>query len=191
MRAMSIIELLTAIAIISLTASFLTPSLSGIMGGRDLSRALDVVSNTATVARQTAMTRGSPIALVVAQSSRAKQDDTQAVMLLSAPTGPSTVWTPVGAWAKLPQSIQLDVFSRNGAKSFFNVGQGPLTSALPVKLNGQSVTAYDYIVFYPDGSVSAPADGPALTFRLLQKKDEPAAYTLVVQSNSGRTRIIQ
>ncbi len=187
----SLVELLVTVAVISFLATLLSPALGSILGGRNVARALDVVSSAAAVARQMAMTKGNPIAMVVSQSSHATPDDNPAVMLLSAPEISTDPWSPVGAWTKVPTNVQLDVYLRDGKKSFFAGGEGPLVAPLPLKLNGKSVSEYDYIVFYPDGSVNAPANGPALTFRRLNKADTSTEYTLVVQSNSGRTKIIQ
>jgi len=187
----SLIELLVTVALISLLATLVSPALSSVLGGRNVARALDVVSSTAAVARQMAMTKGNPIAMVVSQSSHSTPDDNPAVMLLSAPEISTDPWAPVGAWTKVPTNVQLDVYLRDGKKSFFAGGEGPLLAPLPLKLNGKSVSEYDYIVFYPDGSVNAPANGPALTFRRLNKTDTATEYTMVVQSNSGRTKIIQ
>lgn len=206
-KAFSLVEMLAVLAVISLLATMVTPALTSIFGGKNSTRALDVVSNSAALARQTAMTTGRPIALVVNRSERAAVTDTQAVLVLSAPesTVPAvdeatgqTTWVPKGTWTKMPTSVQVNVRERaeEGKPSFYRAtSAGPLTGTLPIKLDGKEVTDYDYIVFYPDGSVDAPTVGPALEFKRYQGGQDmttvAADYTLVVQSNSGRAKIIQ
>ena len=62
---------------------------------------------------------------------------------------------------------------------------------LPVKLDGQTVTEYSYIVFRPDGSVDSPAKAPSLTLKRLSKADTKDDYIILVQENSGRCKVIE
>ena len=93
-----------------------------------------------------------------------------------------------GAWAKLPANVQLAV-SQN---SFYGAGDPQLPANLPVKLNGKDVTAFNGIVFFPNGSVDfhPPAYSPAVTLSRLHGAGTAPDYTVVVQSDSGRAKVI-
>ena len=190
MPGFSLVELLTVVAILSVLASVLTPAMTSILGGKASSQAMEVIANTMAVARQTAMTTGQPVALVVSQPTGATTDESQGVLLLGSTS--STDWVPTGAWTKLPANVRLDIFNRDGTKSFYGSGAGGLPTSLPVKLNGKDVTAFDGIVFYPNGAVDSPANGPAVTLSRLHVAATVTNpdYTVVVQSDSGRAKII-
>ena len=200
--AFSLVEMLAVVAIVSVLATMVAPSISSVFNGKNSSRALDVLTSSATVARQTAMSSGSPVALVVNRSARSSVDSTQAVLILQAPgdatvlqdnpDNTASVWTPKGNWTRVPSNVEVAVFKRDGATSFYDAASGgPLNGTLPVKFEGKPVTDYDYIVFYSDGSVDAPASGPALTFRRLTSAADAVDFKMVVQSNSGRVKILQ
>jgi prepilin-type N-terminal cleavage/methylation domain-containing protein len=194
----SLVELLTVMAIVSVLASVTIPAIASVFKGRSTAGAADVVSNVAGVARQTAMSKGVPVAMVVSRNSGTGVSDSQGILLLSGvydAASNSTTWTPIGAWHRLPSSVAADNFPRDGHPSFYGSdAHEPITlTALPLKFDGKVISDYDYVIFQPNGSVDAPAGitGPAVTFRTETAPNSRTDYTVVIQSDSGRSRIIE
>ena len=195
-KAFSLIELMTVLAVVSVMVSLSGPALFSFMTGRSVSLGLNVVSSMTSQARQAALSGGQPVALVITEADAVNPNSTQAVILLAATGQDSTgtmQWKPKCMWNRLPRNVLVESFVRSGSPTFFSNLSGtdtPLSGNLPVLLDNTTVTKYSYIVFFPDGSVSAPASGPAVTLRTRGKTVTTPDYTLVVQTDSGRAKVI-
>lgn len=189
----SLIELLVVISILALLASMTGPGVGSILAGRDTTRAINLFSSAASQARQRAISTGSYVALIITPAGSSNDSDGQALALLSLAKGSSGVTSLTFAtpWVKLPASVRTDAYLRDGTSSFYSSGSGSLPAgSLPLNLNGAQVSQYSYIVFRPDGSVDSPTVGPALSLRRKQKADTKTDYLMLVQEDSGRTRVV-
>lgn len=188
---------MSVIAVVSLMLSVSAPALVSIMSGRSVSLGLNAVAGMTAQARQMAMSGGQPVALVISTADAADPGSTQALILLAAVGQDSTgtmQWKPKSVWNRLPRNVLVEAFERPDGSSFFSnnstTAGAPLTGTLPVQMDTKPVNEYVYIVFYPDGSVSAPTSGPAVTLRQRGRTNATPEFTLVVQSDSGRAKVI-
>ncbi|MEZ0297283.1 MAG: Tfp pilus assembly protein FimT/FimU [Candidatus Methylacidiphilales bacterium] len=194
-KGFSLIEMMTVVAVISVMLSLSGPSLMSVMTGRSISLGLNMVSSMTAQARQAALSGGQPVALVITEADATNSGSTQALILLAATGTDSTgtmQWKAKCMWNQLPRNVLVEAFVRNGSPSFFNQTgtDTPLSGPLPVLMNNNTITKYSYIVFFPDGSVSAPTSGPAVTIRNRGKVSTTPDFTLVVQTDSGRAKVI-
>jgi prepilin-type N-terminal cleavage/methylation domain-containing protein len=195
-KAFSLVELVTVVAVVSVMVSLSGPSLLSIMTGRSISLGLNTISSMTAQARQAALSGGQPVALVISEADATNPNSTQAVILLAASgqdTSGTTQWKAKCMWNRIPRNVLVEAFVRDGASSFFTSSSGmtnALSGSLPVMLDNAPVNKYSYIVFFPDGSVSAPTAGPAVTLRTRGKVSTTPDFTLVVQTDSGRAKVI-
>ncbi|PTX97539.1 hypothetical protein DB346_21345 [Verrucomicrobia bacterium LW23] len=196
-KAFSLIELMSVIALVSIMLSMSAPTLFSMLSGRSVSLGLNTVASMTAQARQTALSGGQPVALVISTADAANPNSTQGIILLAAvgQDGSGTMqWKAKCIWNRLPRNVLVEAFERSGGSSFFNNAStsagGPLTGTLPVQMDNRPVESYVYIVFYPDGTVSSPTAGPAITIRQRGRQTAQPDFTLVVQSDSGRSKVI-
>ena len=184
----TLVELLAVLAIISLLVGLSFGNLTSLSTRGRLNHSLEQVTRSAVLARQTSMSTGFPVAYVVSNT-----EERGILLLRGTPGATSTLqWTPTGAWERLPEQIDLQVFERDSAPSFYSAsGNGLLTGDLPAKLNNKTVSDYSYIIFRPDGSVDAPTRAPSLSLRRLSKNNTNDDYIILVQENSGRCKVIE
>lgn len=190
-RAFSLIELLAVLAILSIMASFVAPAMSSVINGRSTSRAADQTMNAALLARQISLANRCPVALVISRPATVS-GKTQAILILASRRDASGTlsWSAVGGWTKVPDGSVLEPYKRDGEQSFYAAGQNDLSGILPVRLDGLEVSAYDYIMFHPDGIVDAPKSAPAVIVSSALRTSARQEYTIVVQSETGRPKVL-
>ncbi|MEO7934192.1 MAG: prepilin-type N-terminal cleavage/methylation domain-containing protein [Chthoniobacterales bacterium] len=190
----SLVELLAVMAVISILGSLTVAGL-GSFPARNVSKAVSVLNSVAVLARQEAMSKGTPVALIVLTGTAHDVESLgQAVLLVSLTrqAGSAVQLKAVTPWMRLPVDALMEPYKRDGDATFYIAGTGSLPAgALPAKLNGGYVDAgYSYIVFQPDAAVDAAGIGPALTFQRRHPANSRIDYTMLVQENSGRTKVI-
>jgi len=181
----SLIETMVVMAIIALLSTLTLLSVSVITGSH-LAKAVDTIDGATVVARQRAISSSSYVALVTTPASSGTTSSGQALLLVSAKLNASGVmqWNATDAWVLLPPDIQITT------SSFYAPGGSSLSGNLPLNLSGTPVSNYAYIIFCPDGSVEAPTLGPTINLRRSNKSTSNADYTIIVQQDSGRAKVV-
>ena len=190
-RGFTLVELLTVIAIMSVLFTLTMPAITGFSSSRNEATALNTAEGLASAARQQAVSKGTMVALLFSRTS-GTVNNTQAFFLMQAAvTGTGGVtWTPFSSWVSLPAGVSLTPYVRNGVTTFYSMSSGTSFS-LPTTWNNHDLANDYYIVFYPDGSVGAPASGPAINLQPSTRQSSANPdYTLLIQDGSGRTKII-
>ncbi len=189
----SLLELLAVLAIVSVLATVTMPALAPLIEGDAVSQAADLTTNMGMRARQLAISSRSPVALVFTPATGVA-GSSQAILLVVATRSANGTyqWTAGSQWQPLPPNIKAGIYARNGTASFYQqpstVTGAVLSGNLPLPLRGAEISAYGYIVFYPDGSIDSPAAGPALTLSG-QAANAAAVYTVIFQSDFGRAKL--
>jgi len=188
-RGVTLIELLTVLAIISVAAAFVMPPISSLLSGQASDKAAAMASDALVSARQLAISKGLPIAVAFSPQPDSS-DKSQGVLLLSGVRhGASVTWTPAGGWNRLPQGAFVSVYERSGNKTYFSQPGGALPSSLPVKFDGLPVSNYFYIIYRPDGTIDAPQIAPSVSIRRFTQPNTDD-YIVLAQENTGRVKII-
>lgn len=205
--AFTLFEIMAVMVIISIMLGVTFSSVTSLTTGREMNAAVETVSRSMVTARQLSMTRGLPVALAISPAKTSSADTTrQALLILEGirQANGTIAWTATTPWKVLPQVITTKVFERSAnSPTFYDQSTsgggngndqeetgvvGTLHGELPIKLNGESISSYSYIIFQPDGTVEAPEDGPSLS--LSRDGKNTYDYLVLVQKNSGRSKVI-
>ena len=106
----SLLELLVVMAVLGLLAVLVVPSLQGILGGRNLENAANIVSSQLQLARQSALSRNALVQWQVIKVPDPRNNDAAAFRLvrcLIMESG-SRQWKPLGRPEWLPSSYWVD-----------------------------------------------------------------------------------
>lgn len=152
----SLLELLVVVAIIALLAALVTPAVQSVTGGLDITRAADLVSTNAGIARQTALTRNrnTEVRFYFLKDSFGVERCRALQIFLQKEDGSG--WDAFGRIQKLPDSICID----SGPEL------SPLIGMQTKKAGSDSLPGvgigYQYvaITFRPDGSARADITDP-------------------------------
>lgn len=194
-KGFTLFELVTVMAILSVLITMAVPSIHSIADGRNISNAVDITCNLAATARQQALTKGSAIALILSpQPATGSTDAHQSLLLLEgAQNGSGTVvWKTSSPWIKLPNAVILTPYVRNNVPTFYSSGSSSAMGSNPLSstVNGINLSTCTYVVFLPDGTVLSPQGGPDISLRRANKSGTNADYDVLIQDNSGRSKII-
>jgi prepilin-type N-terminal cleavage/methylation domain-containing protein len=194
-RGFTLFELVTVIAIMSVLIALAVPSICSIANGRNIANAVDITSDLAATARQQALTSGSPIALILSPLPASGLVDAHQSLLLLQGTqsGSGTYnWKTATPWIKLPNTVLLAPYARNSASSFYSSASSSGTASYPLSstVNGIDLSTCSYVIFLPDGTVLAPQAGPAISLTRANKSGTNADYVVLIQQDSGRSKII-
>lgn len=203
--AFTLLELLVVISMIMLLATFAGPAIGGILTGRALSRTVDQTWSAVSAARQLAIAKQAPVALLFTVDRQPASSEKSDAFILAAAKSTAAAdgsvtwnWLPEGTWRKLPHGVELMIgqdADNNGAVGFYSSASLPasysqITASLP-PLEGESISSYSFVVFRPDGSVDAPASNPFLEFKRLRAGVSNSDSALVISPDSGRSRLVQ
>lgn len=141
-RAFSLVEILVVLAIISV--------IGGMMSGlfknnkdRDLARTGNMVSDMASNARQTAMSKNRVTALVI--TPKISPTDEQGMMLMEFDAD-AGAWKFSTKWMRIPINVQ--VVDNSHSQEFVN-----RIAPLQLKMENLIVEDYSALLFYPDGRI--------------------------------------
>lgn len=201
-RAFSLVELLTVIAIISVLAAAAVPSLQGRLDGISITGGANITETELSLARQTAMSRNLPVEVRIYKQNDGGGDYWRAIALVipaSVSGQAKDEWITGGK--VLPGNVILDdaeslstVLSEATSGGTIAPWSGVETSSAPPMLRNKP-----YVGFYfkPNGSVELPPDQPwCLTVTSPNKAKSstgrPANFvSLVIDSATGRTLAFQ
>ena len=203
----TLIELIMVIAIIVILISLTVPALISTSAGRDLDKAVDTAQTLASAARQQAISKGTMVALLLSGTSSASLNNSQEFMLLQASINSSgtATWSASSQWVRVPTDVLLTPLARNNTYSFYAINSAApasagnswvtssLSSSFPATVGTQTLTstnsAYSYIVFNSDGSVSAPTSGPAINLQRNIPSVTTPDYMVLIPEASGRAKV--
>jgi len=165
----SLIELLVVVSLIATLSSLTVFSLKGNSGAAKLSTAGWQVASLIDSARETAILRQTPVAVVLL----APEDDVAncvfTVLCYFPPASPdvSGQWKQISRWETLPQGVLADSGSDGSGNALALTPSGSVDLATCATLpsltyQGLSYAAkdkYGYIIFMPDGSLYQDAAG--------------------------------
>lgn len=148
------------IAIIVIIIAFVAPAVSGFGRTAGLTSAGNTVTNLATLARQTAMTKGTMTALVLL-TDQGTEDDYRAVTILE--YSRDIGWAQATSWEVLPTGVivnpnlngseaQTSTFLDNSPRPFPLLG---VQTNPPVSYKGKAIlnSGYAARIFLPNGSL--------------------------------------
>jgi prepilin-type N-terminal cleavage/methylation domain-containing protein len=191
----SLVELLIVVAVMAILSTLTVTSVRSVLASRAFTVALDTISNSVALARQTAMSRGLPVALVLSQPENA--NDTAALMVLQsswvagAGTGGTSglKYSPATPWRPLAPSSDVDIDMQD-----FKASNSAITNAIQqTKFNGNPINEYRYILFQPDGSVEFNSTGAtgnqSPNVILEQKRILKNKFQITIQGSTGRAKV--
>lgn len=217
----SLIELLVVISLIATLSSLTAFSLKGNSGAVKLSTGGWQLASLIDSARETAILRQKPVAIVLLASGDEVANRVFTVLgyVPPASSGEAGQWKQISRWETLPQGVLADTgFDSSGNALIAFTSSGSVTlntyTTLPsLTYQGLSYAAkdqYGYIIFMPDGSLYQDASGALpspCVLRLVegvrqgvetrhtgQKNEDGNAanyFEIVFIQATGRTKIIR
>ncbi|XHR29474.1 MAG: Tfp pilus assembly protein FimT/FimU [Chthoniobacteraceae bacterium] len=165
----SLIELLVVVSLIATLSSLTVFSLKGNSGAAKLSTAGWQVASLIDSARETAILRQTPVAVVLLASGDDVANRVFTVLCYIPPASPdvSGQWKQISRWGTLPQGVLADSGLDSSGNALALTPSGSVNLATCATLpsltyQGLSYAAkdkYGYIVFMPDGSLYQDAAG--------------------------------
>lgn len=192
-RALTLVELLAVVAVISLLAATVTPALLSSHRAGDLTRSGNVLVDHAALARQSALSRNVIAALVVAEAGSAAAPGESAVVTVLEYERENDSWRQVTPWARLASGVEItdtaDTTLQQAAKS--------MASLDGLRLGGERVTPVTTLVFYPDGHMEGRLnDHSVLPSRRLEvvfkdQENHPNYYGIEFNQNTSHFRVVR
>lgn len=182
-RAFSLIELLTVIGLVSLLTTLVTPALMSSHRASSLTNAGNRMADMASVARQTALSRNAIMALIISSKPATDSVARQAAIIMQY-DGVQNLWAPLGGWSRLPESISVQDNSPDKAA----VTQ---LAALNLKVDGQTLSDYTALVFYPDGRLKSSAGARELNVQNTGETQAANFYKLVFNTDTSAFRVVR
>jgi len=181
-----LIELLSAVAIISILGGVLATNAPALLSSRASAGGATLISNVLHSARQQALSASLPVAVVF--TARSGPDARQAVTLLKGTRqGGALHWEAASPWSPLSQGVTVVPLERSDTSSLYEQGNGLFDGSALSSFNGQPVSQYFYLVYRPDGSIDAPQIAPSL---VISTKPDINDYVVVAQENTGRVKVV-
>ena len=156
----SLVELLTVIVIIALTASLVVPAFTSLGKSSALSVSANQVANLVNRARENAMSKNAMTALVVVTETSLENSNRVFILLELSPRSDGSQaqpsdWKQIGKWESLLPGVLVDPSNLSLNKSSAQAGEsGVPTPAFPtLAYHGQTVSTYSYVVFLPGGNL--------------------------------------
>ena len=186
-RGFSLVELLV---VISVMVTLLSMSVSLMGGSRagNVTRAGNMVADCATLARQSALSRGRVTALVLVEKAGDTGFSGGAVCVVE--LNANGAWVPLSNWELLPEGVIAEDQAGNGTKG---TDLNSL-SAQPadIRLHGKAVdlARSNTLIFFPDGRMSRETAEP-YTVRVRHPEGGPNFYDVVLNSNTSSIKVIR
>lgn len=162
-RAFSLVEMLAALAIISILIAIAVPAVSSYGRSTALATGGNMVANLAALARQTAIARNSMAALVLL-GAQGTEEDFRAFTV--AEYRPGEGWVQLTDWKILPIGIVVDssaplasTFLLNSPRPFPFLAGPPRQTNPPLSFQGQNISdgpGYAARIFLPGGGLLNP-----------------------------------
>lgn len=193
--AFSLVELLTVIVILMVTATAIKPAL-GMLRSSSLTQSGNRLVDLAMMARQTAVSKNTITALIVVfkSTSSSQKLDRQAIAVLEYDALQKT-WKKMGPWERLPEAVQ--VFDYAGGYPYGNASAANEIAPISLALDGQPVdssqSAYTYtsLVFYPDGRLSGGTGTRTIDLVYAVGSQTENFYKLVFNNDTAAIRIVR
>lgn len=186
----SLIELLAALALMSLLMASIAPALVSSQRGSSLSHAGNRFADLITTARQTSLSRNVMTAVVLVTDTTDATLNGRVLGLLE--MDGDHVWRQAGGWIQLPEAVSArDV---NGAAPH-NTLPAAADSVPPVlaSLKGDPSPGYSALVFYPDGRMRGNAANLRRISVRLSGESQSAVpknyYDIVINAETAALRI--
>lgn len=146
--AFSLIELLAVTALLTLLMSLGVPALLSSRESSALAQAGGMMADLASLARQNAVSRNAPTALLIVRQSASGSLDDRAATLVE--MDEDRKWRQVTGWSILPESTEAVDATSGGSLPSLPSGSG----SAGLKLRGAAIdpsTQCDAYLFHPDG----------------------------------------
>lgn len=195
-KAFSLVELLVTVAVISVLVSLGVTSFQGFQGGRKIATSGSRVMGLFESARENAILKGQPTAIVMLLKDEAARRAFSA--LEREPTGS---WKQVSKWEVFPEGVLVgDSSSQSSLPMAFSPASSPQVSpALPsVTFRGKQYaprSGYAYLIFMPDGSLYESGncaftllEGELVNDSVRPKGNGLNTFEILVNDATGRVR---
>ena len=162
-RGLSLVELLSVMAVLVIVMGFIVPAVTGMARATALVSGGNMVTNLASLARQTAVSKNTMSALVLLGNQGTPEDYRAWTVLEYAAGGGG--WLPVTGWQKMPDGIVVDfadatncTFCEAQPTPFPFLTGPPARQNPPVDYFGKQVgpTAYAVRIYLPNGGLQNP-----------------------------------
>ena len=176
----SLVEILSVVAILALLMSVATPALLSSSRASHLTQAGNRLVDMITLARQNAASKITITAVILA--AKTSPTSRQGVTLLEYDAA-NQQWKHASGWIRLHEAVEAtnDIPNANPASSMASVS---------LKLDGQTLSDYSDIVFFPDGRIFYPGDNPSLKVKLVQEGGSSAnSYDIVFNKENSAFRV--
>lgn len=180
----SLIEILVVVGVMAVLLAMSAPALLSNRGSAALGQAGGIVADLALLARENAMARNQPTALIVVRSNAPAGLDGRALTLLE--MGEDRMWRQATQWRFLPDAIGA-VDATAGGTATFPVSLG----VEPLVLRGDTVNLEDCdtYVFLPAGRM--PFSGAPAKIRIEMETNLSNFYELVFNDTTGTFQVIR
>ena len=162
-RAVTLIELLSVMAVLVIVAGFLVPAVASLGRSTALVTGGNMVTNLANFARQSAVSKNTMTALVLLGGQGTPEDYRSFIVLEYIAGGGG--WSPLSAWQTLPDGITVD-FADAANCTFYEKSPAafPLLAGPPVQKNPPvtyktaqvGASAFSARIYLPTGGLQSP-----------------------------------
>lgn len=186
-RGFSLVELLSVMAIVALTASLAVPAISSLGKSSELSSGARMVSNMLTSARTEAITQRAVTRMAIATDWPGDADARYRKMSIWRQDPSATnSWQQIGPWMQLPQSVTFEPGSPNYVPGSVpaNYLLGGTQNTFTASVRGATVTM-KYAEFLPSGAVRPLATGSEIWLTVASGKLDGQSLLYTVATSSG------
>jgi prepilin-type N-terminal cleavage/methylation domain-containing protein len=181
LRAFSLLELLTVIAVLGAMAVIGMPALMSSTSGSKITHAGNTLADLASLARQKSASGNAMVAMVLVNA-QLESEKGQAVGIFE--FGPERTWKQAGNWLRLPDGISVDM--QSSPESIRKLVDANI--ALAGRPLGE--TDYSALVFYSDGRMCGNGSmAPSIRARSTVSVSSGNYYDLVFNAENSAFRI--